>query len=581
MMATPGHGSPTAMMQVGGGSPTGAVPAPSGLSFGMPAAVPAGPYQAPGPRPQVRQGSFTPAPGHQPGPVPRGLSPSLAQLPMPARLGSMNNIPHQAYAPPALPARDPAYQNRSWQPLPVPVVGGLERPPLILDNSDPLGRSLTMLPADLAGNLAVNPGASPMADPRMPPGISTISGISNGTTATANSLASMPKQPSFNQGPVPINLNVYWHRPVAFDEQGRAQRNLGGNDLSWRQKFLKDVLGVYHVGIEVHGIEYTFGNYRAPSSRQVGGHGSGVFSHEPRRPGPHCVFKEGIVLGSTKAAPAQVEEICSSMANSEWSKASYHRIHHNCVDFCRAVSAKLGGGEIPSWCYRGADMAKNLGGMFGFGGPEPEGDYELSTSMDQSLVSGQGAPANGGSIGAPTNFVARPGPPPLGPPGTMPDPRQAAMEAATRAGTYVAPPPGPPPLPGLPQQGGTFVAPPMAGTYVAPPGPPPVQVPSLTKPPEVMGIQGIASANSALDPRQHQVMVPGGGRGRPLSNLPSFSAVAPGQPPMQAGLGGMHTMGGMVPLARPGGYGYAPHPGATAFPTMPARRDTLGATWRY
>merc|ERR1719506_772361 len=100
----------------------GTIATPSALSFGMPqAGPPAIPYQAP--RPQVRQGSFTPAPSTQSNSVHR---PSVAQLNFPARLGSMNNIP---YAAPALgPARDTAFQNRSWTPLPVPsVLAGLDR----------------------------------------------------------------------------------------------------------------------------------------------------------------------------------------------------------------------------------------------------------------------------------------------------------------------------------------------------------------------------------------------------------------------------------------------------------------------
>merc|ERR1712046_85826 len=109
-------------------------------------------------------------------------------------------------------------------------------------------------------------------------------------------------------------------------------------------------------------------------------------------------------------------------------------------------------------------------------------------------------------------------------------------------------------LPG-PGIGVTFVAPPMAGTYVAPPGPPPRSVPSLTNPPEVFGLQGLASANSVQGislgvPNRYG---PSYGAGR-IPQMQSFpTAAAPPMPPA-----GMATMGGFsAPMAHSqytGGY---------------------------
>eukprot|EP00929_Paragymnodinium_shiwhaense_P108674 TRINITY_DN74997_c0_g1_i1.p1 TRINITY_DN74997_c0_g1~~TRINITY_DN74997_c0_g1_i1.p1 ORF type:complete len:783 (+),score=94.09 TRINITY_DN74997_c0_g1_i1:160-2508(+) len=176
-----------------------------------------------------------------------------------------------------------------------------------------------------------------------------------------------PRFPSLDSAPAAVHCHVYWQRKVQYDENGRAVRRLGGGELSWGTKFLKDVMGIYHVGIEVHGTEYTFGNYRAPAGRQVGGPSSGIYAHEPKKAGPHCVFKEVCKLGMTKRAPGQVEDILVKMA-SEWQKNSYSQIHHNCVDFCRALSDKLGADDVPWQFYRGAYIGK----LIGWGGPPPE-----------------------------------------------------------------------------------------------------------------------------------------------------------------------------------------------------------------
>lgn len=160
--------------------------------------------------------------------------------------------------------------------------------------------------------------------------------------------------------PVRVVLNVYYQRSVSFDDNGRAVRRFG-QDFSWGKKFLKDVLGVYHVGVQVHQAEYAFGNYHAPNSRRIGAERSGVFSHEPRLPGPAFVFKESVELGTTLMTPRQVEDLCAKLGLEQYSEDSYNRIHHNCVDFARSLTSRLGAGEVPLWCYRGAAAARLLG----------------------------------------------------------------------------------------------------------------------------------------------------------------------------------------------------------------------------
>eukprot|EP00747_Dinoflagellata_sp_TGD_P116099 gnl/TRDRNA2_/TRDRNA2_172288_c0_seq4.p1 gnl/TRDRNA2_/TRDRNA2_172288_c0~~gnl/TRDRNA2_/TRDRNA2_172288_c0_seq4.p1 ORF type:complete len:731 (+),score=62.05 gnl/TRDRNA2_/TRDRNA2_172288_c0_seq4:319-2193(+) len=276
--------------------------------------------------------SFTPVPSNAT-PMPVGMS--VLQQPQPDLL-SRSYTPMPASQ--AVTAAD-HFLNRSYVPMPVDAM------PVATPVVDMLSKSLTqMKPPELP---ASSSGPAPIpASARHP---------------LDASLSHNPRCPSFTQAPVPVNLNVYWQRPVTFDEHGRVVRQLGGGELTWGNKFLKDVLGVYHVGIEVHGVEYCFGNYHAPQAKQIGGPDSGVFLHEPQKPGPHCVFKQAVSLGMTPHSPGKVQDICAKFGDGQFKRSSYKRIAHNCTDFARLLASSLGVGDLPLWCYRGAATAKALG----------------------------------------------------------------------------------------------------------------------------------------------------------------------------------------------------------------------------
>eukprot|EP00928_Gymnodinium_smaydae_P089153 TRINITY_DN73154_c0_g1_i1.p1 TRINITY_DN73154_c0_g1~~TRINITY_DN73154_c0_g1_i1.p1 ORF type:complete len:309 (+),score=61.00 TRINITY_DN73154_c0_g1_i1:117-1043(+) len=159
----------------------------------------------------------------------------------------------------------------------------------------------------------------------------------------------------------PVHLNVYWLRSVAFDENGRAVGAGGAGGLSWGRKLLKNILGVYHVGVEVHGTEYTFGSYHAPGMRQLGGPDSGVCAHYPRRAGPQCVFREAVPLGFTALPESEVEAWAGHLGRGDFSRGSYSRLERNCVDFSRRLLARLGADGPPAWCERALSTARLLG----------------------------------------------------------------------------------------------------------------------------------------------------------------------------------------------------------------------------
>ncbi|GAB4858081.1 hypothetical protein Ancab_015983 [Ancistrocladus abbreviatus] len=106
-------------------------------------------------------------------------------------------------------------------------------------------------------------------------------------------------------------------------------------------------LGIFHSGIEVHGMEYGFGAHEYPSS--------GVFEVEPRSC-PGFVFRRSILLGSTEMSRAEFRSFMEQLA-SKYHGDTYHLIAKNCNHFTDEVCMKLTGKSIPGWVNRLARLA--------------------------------------------------------------------------------------------------------------------------------------------------------------------------------------------------------------------------------
>ncbi|GMH23767.1 hypothetical protein Nepgr_025610 [Nepenthes gracilis] len=138
-----------------------------------------------------------------------------------------------------------------------------------------------------------------------------------------------PKTNSLGFGPgnAPVHLNVYDLTPM-------------NGYLYWAG------LGIFHSGVEVHGIEYAFGAHDYPSS--------GVFEVEPRQC-PGFKFRKSIFIGTTSLDPKQVREFMEQHASS-YNGDTYHLIVKNCNHFCKDVCYKLTGKKIPRWVNRLAKL---------------------------------------------------------------------------------------------------------------------------------------------------------------------------------------------------------------------------------
>ncbi|KAF9613231.1 hypothetical protein IFM89_006332 [Coptis chinensis] len=100
--------------------------------------------------------------------------------------------------------------------------------------------------------------------------------------------------------------------------------------------------GIFHSGIEVHGMEYGFGAHEYPVS--------GVFEVEPKSC-PGFVYKSSMLLGHTTVPPSEFRAFLESMA-SEYHGDTYHLISKNCNHFTDDLSLRLTGKQIPGWINR-------------------------------------------------------------------------------------------------------------------------------------------------------------------------------------------------------------------------------------
>ncbi|XP_072984088.1 deSI-like protein At4g17486 isoform X1 [Typha latifolia] len=101
-------------------------------------------------------------------------------------------------------------------------------------------------------------------------------------------------------------------------------------------------LGIFHSGIEVHGMEYGFGAHEYPTS--------GVFEVEPKSC-PGFVFRRSVWLGSTDMSRSDFRLFIENLAG-KYHGDTYHLIAKNCNHFTEDVCTRLTGKPIPGWVNR-------------------------------------------------------------------------------------------------------------------------------------------------------------------------------------------------------------------------------------
>lgn len=139
--------------------------------------------------------------------------------------------------------------------------------------------------------------------------------------------------------------------PLSSSSSSKEQRNGGSHallylnvyDLTPANNYLYWFgFGIFHSGIEVHGLEYGFGAHEYPTS--------GVFEVEPRSC-PGFIFRRSVLLGSTNMSRSEFRSFMEHLSG-KYHGDTYHLIAKNCNHFTDEVCMRLTGKPIPGWVNR-------------------------------------------------------------------------------------------------------------------------------------------------------------------------------------------------------------------------------------
>jgi len=108
--------------------------------------------------------------------------------------------------------------------------------------------------------------------------------------------------------------------------------------------------GVYHAGVEVFGLEWSFGYTEEDIT--------GVSRCAPRCHTQHN-YRATVVMGATELSEQEVGQLLRSMMG-EWRGPDYHLIHQNCLAFASAFCKELGVRRLPGWVDRFGRTASTI-----------------------------------------------------------------------------------------------------------------------------------------------------------------------------------------------------------------------------
>lgn len=112
--------------------------------------------------------------------------------------------------------------------------------------------------------------------------------------------------------------------------------------------------GAFHSGVEVYGMEWSFGMTADNWS-------TGVAANLPGHHPDHC-FRETLSMGCTSLSKGQVTEIIREMT-LEWKGRTYDVLSRNCHHFSDELCRRLGVAPLPDWVNKLAGTTASAAGM--------------------------------------------------------------------------------------------------------------------------------------------------------------------------------------------------------------------------
>merc|ERR1712096_528671 len=101
--------------------------------------------------------------------------------------------------------------------------------------------------------------------------------------------------------------------------------------------------GVFHAGVEVNGLEWSFG-YSASCTQP------GISCVEPKTHPQHH-YRQTVQLRNTLVLPEDIADIITSLIE-EYPGDDYDLLRRNCCHFADDFCKRLGVGGIPGWVHR-------------------------------------------------------------------------------------------------------------------------------------------------------------------------------------------------------------------------------------
>merc|ERR1719350_1094505 len=172
-------------------------------------------------------------------------------------------------------------------------------------------------------------------------------------TASEVSLASESTSASANskEKGTPVFLHIY---DVSQEESVRKLNKV----LAHRWSPLK-FGGVFHAGVEVNGLEWSFG-YSGRESVP------GISCMEPKT-NPQHTYRQTVHLKHTRLTGEEIADIIHVLIE-EYPGDDYELLRRNCCHFADDFCRRLGAGRIPRWVHRLARLGASIDGMLQWGG---------------------------------------------------------------------------------------------------------------------------------------------------------------------------------------------------------------------
>mmetsp|Transcript_31239 Transcript_31239/g.64417 ORF Transcript_31239/g.64417 Transcript_31239/m.64417 type:complete len:273 (+) Transcript_31239:56-874(+) len=173
---------------------------------------------------------------------------------------------------------------------------------------------------------------------------------------TSNPSIPSPPSPQYEASPTlarSLQVATLPGRPQAERVFVRVY-DLGKTFLTrWPNMVAKDY-GAFHSGVEVYGMEWSFGMTSDSWS-------TGVAANVPGHHPDHS-FRETLSMGFTNLSQGQVAEIIKEMT-AEWKGRTYDVLTRNCHHFSDELCRRLGVSPLPPWVNQLAGTTASAAGV--------------------------------------------------------------------------------------------------------------------------------------------------------------------------------------------------------------------------